>query len=90
MRINRKNSLFFDAMNMACFIHRKFHLEVIPMAKSAFANFMKAFMVSAKAVPEDEIDKFVEDYTDDEHRIPTPKRSSSVLPNLPAVKVLYA
>ena len=41
------------------------------MAKSAFANFMKAFMVSAKAVPEDEIDKFVEDYTDDEHRIPT-------------------
>jgi hypothetical protein len=41
------------------------------MAKSAFAKFMKAFMVSAKAVPESEIDKFVEDYTDDEHRIPT-------------------
>lgn len=41
------------------------------MSKSSFAKFMKAFMVSAKAVPEDEIDKFVEDYTDDEHKIPS-------------------
>ncbi len=38
--------------------------------KQTFVDFMKAFMRSAKAVPETEFENFVEDYTDDEHRVP--------------------
>lgn len=38
--------------------------------KQTFVDFMKAFMRSAKAVPETEFENYLEDYTDDEHRVP--------------------